>query len=582
MATVTGLTAARMLAIEAASVVDGDIVGDDLILTKHDGTQINAGDVRGPAGPTGPVGSDTVLTMLAQVLDVGLVNQIRAGRQLTADDFTDMGLSAPIGLWNLSNLTDVSGNGRNLLNKGAVTFDKGINGLATTAAKFVGSTAQALYIADTGASDPFRIKVGSWGCWFKTAKRGTAQALISKVTAALPSATSSYLLDITTSNTLRAWATSPSLSDGIAAGLVDVADDRWHFAVCVHDGAHLRLYVDGVLDAVAALPGTITPTALPFNIGGIQADASTAANSPHFGRVDEAFVSSDVLSEDQVRNLYCVRIDHGLLAVPSRMSVNVRRRRKGGALVSGDFPSQPVRLHNFSAGSLADAGSGGVALTNNGTALAVAGVDGTRDNAFHVNGAQTLSSTDAGLPAALTARSYGCWLKTISLSAMGVLAWGTLNTADARIWINTGIVSALSGADSLTGIFAADGQWHHVVCVEDNSASDGVKRKLYMDGRLVGGSTVMTSLTLAGANRFRIGASSDGTNPFTGQVDSAFVSNVALTFEEVAALYAKGSGSFGPSPKNPGDHIELFESTHILATFDTLECTDLVDLGVAV
>ena len=56
MATITGLTAERMLAIEAAAVVDGDVVAGHLILTKHDGTQIDAGDVTGPAGPTGPVG----------------------------------------------------------------------------------------------------------------------------------------------------------------------------------------------------------------------------------------------------------------------------------------------------------------------------------------------------------------------------------------------------------------------------------------------------------------------------------------------------------------------------------------------
>lgn len=52
MAAVTGLTAARMLAIEAASVVDGEVVGDDLILTKHDGSTVNAGNVRGPTDPT--------------------------------------------------------------------------------------------------------------------------------------------------------------------------------------------------------------------------------------------------------------------------------------------------------------------------------------------------------------------------------------------------------------------------------------------------------------------------------------------------------------------------------------------------
>lgn len=61
MATVTGLTAARMLEIEANSVVSGEVDGDDLILIKFDGTEFNAGDVRGPTGATG-VTSATVCT----------------------------------------------------------------------------------------------------------------------------------------------------------------------------------------------------------------------------------------------------------------------------------------------------------------------------------------------------------------------------------------------------------------------------------------------------------------------------------------------------------------------------------------
>jgi microcystin-dependent protein len=60
MATVTGLTAARMLEIEAASVIDGDVVDGNLILTKHDGTQIDAGNVEGPAGPPGPQGFSSI------------------------------------------------------------------------------------------------------------------------------------------------------------------------------------------------------------------------------------------------------------------------------------------------------------------------------------------------------------------------------------------------------------------------------------------------------------------------------------------------------------------------------------------
>lgn len=60
MATVTGFTAARMLEIENASIVDGEVVGSDLILTRFDTSTINAGPVIGPtgvAGPTGPTGA---------------------------------------------------------------------------------------------------------------------------------------------------------------------------------------------------------------------------------------------------------------------------------------------------------------------------------------------------------------------------------------------------------------------------------------------------------------------------------------------------------------------------------------------
>lgn len=54
MGEITGLTAARMLAIEAASIVDGEVnVSGHLILTKHDSTPIDAGKVVGDQGPQG-------------------------------------------------------------------------------------------------------------------------------------------------------------------------------------------------------------------------------------------------------------------------------------------------------------------------------------------------------------------------------------------------------------------------------------------------------------------------------------------------------------------------------------------------
>lgn len=55
MATVTGLTAARMAQVIAAQMSTADIVGDDLIITRNDLTAVNAGNVRGPKGDTGSI-----------------------------------------------------------------------------------------------------------------------------------------------------------------------------------------------------------------------------------------------------------------------------------------------------------------------------------------------------------------------------------------------------------------------------------------------------------------------------------------------------------------------------------------------
>lgn len=68
MPAVTVFTAARMLAIEGASVVSGAVSGDNLILTKRDGSTINAGNVRGLAATL----KGAVISLIAQT-EVGPV-----------------------------------------------------------------------------------------------------------------------------------------------------------------------------------------------------------------------------------------------------------------------------------------------------------------------------------------------------------------------------------------------------------------------------------------------------------------------------------------------------------------------------
>jgi hypothetical protein len=516
-----------------------------------------------------------------QVQDVGNLGQIRAGRVLTPSDFTNMGLSTPLGLWNLGTVNDTSGNARNLTNKGAVTFDIGITGSASEAAVFTGSTGQAFYIADTGAADPFRIRTGSWGCWFRTAKRGVVQYLIAKHR---DGGLLSWGASISAGNLMQTNSSTDGTAIVSTGGTTDVADDRWHFVVVTYDALRIRLYVDGALEGTGTTSGPLFASTAPLNIGAYTADATTAAITPHYGRIDEAFVTADVLSPEQVYNLYCASIPHTLGVVPTGTRLAVRRLKRGGTVATTNFPATPVRLHNFTAGSLNDEGSNATPLVSNpgtGAIVSVAGADGSPGNAYSFSGAHTgLSSTDTGLPSGLSARSFGLWFKTTGVS-LGIMGWGTNTTADSRFVIDgSGNISETNVADTIIGPRAADGLWHHVIAVEDNAAIDGVKRKLYLDGRLVGGSTVMTTLTLAGANAFRIGANPNGSAPFVGQTDSGFVYAGALTPEQVKLLYNIGSQQLAPSPKDDADNIEALELTRVLAHFDNIEGTELVDLAV--
>lgn len=404
------------------------------------------------------------------------------------------------------------------------------------------------------------------------------------------SGTTQHMFNLYTvaSNNLQAGLSADGVVELALVGYSDICDDRWHFCVVTCDNAFMRLYIDGILEDNRQFNGFLFPSSGPLNVGGQAADAATVNAFPCYGRIDEAFVTSDVLTEDQVRYLYCAKIPHTLGQVPTRTSVNIRRRRRGSLLTLADFAVQPVRLYNFQGGSLGDEGSNGQVLVPAGTPpTVVAGADGSRDNGYSFNGttANTLASTDAGLPAALTTRSYGVWFKTNtgSGSTMAVLSWGNGTTNDAGVWggMLNGVLRVYTLGSAAIGPYVSDGQWHHLVVTEDNGAYDGVKQKIYLDGRLVANQTILNAVTLGGANRFRIGGAADGNQPFIGQIDSAFVLNYTLTTEDVIKLYNKGSQALPPSPKAVGDNIEGFTATDILAVFDDLEGSYQVDLGVA-
>lgn len=513
------------------------------------------------------------------ILEPGILGQRRAGRVLTALDFTTLlGLAAPTGLYNLADVGDASGNGRVLTNKGTVTFGSGILGLTPEAALFTGSTAQALYIADTGAADPFRIPYGTWGCWFRTAKTGTEQALISKVATGAAANSTWFWLEISSGNALTAYSNG-QLTLG---GYTNVCDDRWHHAVATWDGATLSIYLDGVLEAQRSGSVAAATVAGVLNIGGYGADGATAASAPMFGRIDEAFVTPDVLSADQVRMLYAAKVAHGqTLYVPTQAKVAVRRQRRGAALATADFSATPLHLYNFTGAALTDLGSLSLPLTNNNAALPAPGADGAQGNAYNFVGAssQSLSSSDAGLPAGTAARSFGCWFKA-SVANAYFLSYGTVTTGEMSLGLGGGgEISWFDGANNLVIPGYNDGQWHFVVVVIDNAAADGLKVKIYADGKLIKAGTGLQATVLGGSAR--IGSRANASAFYSGQIDAVFYTAYAMTSDEIAKVYAKGSQPLAPSPKNPGAHVEGLDATYAYLIADTLDSQHLLDLEVA-
>jgi hypothetical protein len=525
------------------------------------------------------------------VLDVGQPGQIRAGRDLTVADFTTLlGLTQPTALFNLGSLANL-GSGPALTDRGTVAYAPGVTGAAGTAAQFTGTNPQGLFISDSGAADATRLRTGSFGGWFRTAKTGTNQALITKQNSA--DTVRSFSLIISPGNVLQSSVSLDGSTWNVATGATTVTDDRWHHVVVTFDGSTLRLYLDAVPEAAAVAVGQISQQGVPFSLGAFGVDTGVAGGFPLSGRLDEVFLTRDVLAGEQIRLLYAAKIAHGGASQPNAARIAVQRRRRGGALAPADFPSTPLRLYNFTGATLTDQGTNNQALTANvGTGVITdgPGVDGTRGNARLYSGThQGDSATDAGLPSGTSTRSYGCWFKVpySTTATYCLLSWGSTTAGTAlNVLPGSSALTSYSGnlsssPDAIAGPYAGDLQWHFGVVVENNAATDGIKRKLYLDGRVVGGSTTLPSITLVGANGLRIGVSPFVNQPATGQLDGAFVTGTALTSEQVWALYQKPGLTFPAAPKDAAEHIEAFDATNAYVIFDSVEPQHTIDLRMA-
>jgi concanavalin A-like lectin/glucanase superfamily protein len=533
----------------------------------------------------------------AQVGSNGAANtraNVRAGRQLARTDFTTLlGLSEPKLLLNLSAAVDSSVNGLTFQNNGSITFTEyGVEGVANTAIQLNGINQ---YVA---TSNTVKQKYGTWGGWFKVGTQ-TVEKFLMGMWTNLSSDNSAKLICTTDGYAQAVVSTGGgSLVGHLSKGSTRIDDDKWHFINMTWDGMKLCLYVDGVLDASETMSmGSGTTYGGPANQSATMfftVGAEGGGTKFLLGSVDEVFVTPDVLTEEQLRFLYCKKIAHALATVPEHFTLNVKKYTRSKAYTSTSFTSlgsvaQPLTASIMEAATWVDYGSLAKAMTLSNVSTDVPGPEGnTGSKAWYFNGAASVIGTDTGLPSgAATGFTLGFWIQARPNpnATRTVLAWGTsAGNAGRQIDIDANgnlVCWNTGGAGQQVAAFGiADGEWHNVVWIEEPGASSGFTRRLYVDGILVSVATgAIPSITLSGANGFRIGQNLSAAQSFVGNLGGVWIESGQLTGAVIRDLYnTQGQLKNDQQPHNPFNHIERVDTSNVYAIFDQLEEVDMVQM----
>jgi hypothetical protein len=96
----------------------------------------------------------------------------------------------------------------------------------------------------------------------------------------------------------------PGNTQGAVYGTVDVNDGRWHHVTGVYDGATVRVYVDGKLDASSIASGCINADLCKVLIGESDEEWSDEGKHRTFeGCLDDVRIYDYALTESQIKAL---------------------------------------------------------------------------------------------------------------------------------------------------------------------------------------------------------------------------------------------------------------------------------------
>ncbi len=206
---------------------------------------------------------------------------------------------SPLAYWKLdessgTTAVDSSGNGRDGTYAGGYTLSQSGIGGTNTAVLFDGSTA---YV-DFGNPAAFDIATGlTLEAWVKTSDSGYQYVLVKWGAAG---GSDAYHLRIDFDG--RAYFTT-SLGGSYEGardlnGVSALNDGDWHHLVATYDGAHERIYVDGVVESSLAASGSLAVVSSALRAGGL----SDGTNTGNWltGTLDDVAIYGTALSAARI------------------------------------------------------------------------------------------------------------------------------------------------------------------------------------------------------------------------------------------------------------------------------------------
>jgi hypothetical protein len=373
-------------------------------------------------------------------------------------------VSHPVGGWRFDgDWRDDSGNGRTLSPGPGVSSTADRMGRSGAAARFAAAPGGCLNTAGAVLDTRASFTVAAWVRMTDGGAAGTNPTVISQAGGYRSAYFLAWYRETGQWQFTMPSADSATVTWASAYSLAPAQLGRWTHVAGVHDAAarQVRLYVDGVLQEVAAAHPTMWNATGPMRIGCATRTAGAVSNEVA-GDVDDVVAYPDVLTGEQLQDLMA------------------------RGLPAGQVSWWPLR------GNGADTGPAGSPLTVPGTAAWVPDAFGRAGSALRLDGQSCASTagpvlrTDDSFTVAAWARVDGAAAAHTVLSQAGVngTSMRLRKAADNR-W---GFIVMASDSSSATWhqvyapAAATTGGWQHLTGVYDASGT----LRLYVDGVLQG------------------------------------------------------------------------------------------------